>query len=261
MVDATGQPYVYTGDDPVNGTDPLGLWSLNPVSDVEQAAGDVHHDADDVGHFLKDPNRWRAEADYAAGVGNAIVSTVTLGHVHISAPYCGYGLASDVGGVIGTGLTLVLGGAVGEGLKVVRGAETLEEAEATVQAADATGATETSSDAGGDESALTPAVIGEGMASRVLPFAQANGYEVYAGVANPENYTSEELLADNRAQVETWMNEGRPIIDVGPNPANPYYPMETSENYAMEHNIVRGYQNYTAHVLDGESDWGAASGY
>jgi hypothetical protein len=135
-VNETGQPYAYTGDDPVNGTDPLGLWSLNPVSDVEQAAGDVHHDADDVGHFLKDPNRWRAEADYAAGIGNAIASTVTLGHVHISAPYCGYELASDVGGVIGTGLTLVLGGAVGEGLKVVQGAETLEEAEATVQAAE-----------------------------------------------------------------------------------------------------------------------------
>jgi hypothetical protein len=28
MVNETGQPYAYTGDDPVNGVDPLGLQSL-----------------------------------------------------------------------------------------------------------------------------------------------------------------------------------------------------------------------------------------
>jgi hypothetical protein len=31
------------GDDPVNITDPLGLWGWNPISDVTQAAGDVGH--------------------------------------------------------------------------------------------------------------------------------------------------------------------------------------------------------------------------
>jgi hypothetical protein len=31
------------GDDPVNETDPLGLWGWNPISDVSQAAGDVGH--------------------------------------------------------------------------------------------------------------------------------------------------------------------------------------------------------------------------
>jgi hypothetical protein len=129
----TGQPYAYTGDDPVNGADPLGLWGWNPISDAEQAVGDVNRDADDVGHFLKDPNRWRAEADYLASVGNGIVSTVTLGHVHIAAPYCGYGLASDLGDVIGTALTIVVGGDLGGAVDVLRGAETVEEAEAAVQ--------------------------------------------------------------------------------------------------------------------------------
>jgi RHS repeat-associated protein len=34
----TGQPYAYVGDDPVDGTDPLGLWSLNPLSDIAEVA-------------------------------------------------------------------------------------------------------------------------------------------------------------------------------------------------------------------------------
>jgi hypothetical protein len=116
--------------------DPLGLWGWNPISDAERAAGDIHHDADDVGHFLKDPNRWRAEADYLAGVGNAVVSTVTLGHVHIAAPYCGYGIASDIGNAVGlVALTLLSGGA-GEAADVATGAKTVEEVEAEGQSAD-----------------------------------------------------------------------------------------------------------------------------
>ena len=45
LVDETGQSYVYTGDDPVNGVDPLGLWpclSLHCIaSDVGVLAGAV----------------------------------------------------------------------------------------------------------------------------------------------------------------------------------------------------------------------------
>jgi hypothetical protein len=131
----SGQPYAYTGDDPVNGVDPTGLFCLGLCS-FANAAKDVSNDVDDVGHFLKDPNRWRAEADYLAAVGNGIVSTFTLGHVHISAPYCGYGLASDLGNVIGTALSLVVGGDLGGVADVLKGTETVEEAEATAEAAE-----------------------------------------------------------------------------------------------------------------------------
>ena len=42
MVIATGQPYSYTGGDPVNEIDPLGLhWGWNPASDVNQAWNDT----------------------------------------------------------------------------------------------------------------------------------------------------------------------------------------------------------------------------
>lgn len=102
---------------------------------------------------------------------------------------------------------------------------------------------------------LPPAVIGEGMSSRVVPYAEQNGYVTYPGIENPANYTYDELLAHNRAQIETWKGEGRTIIDVGPEPGRAYYPMETSPNYGMEHNIVRGYPGYQPTVLPGESNW------
>jgi RHS repeat-associated protein len=38
---STESPFAYTGDNPVNGTDPDGLWSLNPISDIGEALGDV----------------------------------------------------------------------------------------------------------------------------------------------------------------------------------------------------------------------------
>jgi hypothetical protein len=45
---------------------------------------------------------------------------------------------------------------------------------------------------------LTPAVVGEAMAATVIPYAEEHGYVYYAAVDNPEDYTSEELLAHNR---------------------------------------------------------------
>ena len=41
----TGAPYNYAGDNPVNAADPSGLWSLNPIADVSEAA-------EAVGHFV-----------------------------------------------------------------------------------------------------------------------------------------------------------------------------------------------------------------
>jgi RHS repeat-associated protein len=62
LVDATGQPYAYTGDDPVNGVDPLGLWSLNPISDAEEGWNDT---GGKVVHGIKTgaPTAWRDVVD------------------------------------------------------------------------------------------------------------------------------------------------------------------------------------------------------
>ena len=39
----TDTAYTYAEGDPVNASDPLGLWGWNPIFDVSQAAGDVGH--------------------------------------------------------------------------------------------------------------------------------------------------------------------------------------------------------------------------
>ncbi|MCU1363317.1 MAG: hypothetical protein JWM55_1145, partial [Acidimicrobiaceae bacterium] len=118
-------------DDPVDGTDPLGLglgWGTitGAWNDTGgKAVSAVNMAATDTGHFLSDPNRWRNEANYLAGVGNGIVSTVTFGQVHISEPYCGelgwiYGLGTGIG-IVGT----VVGGGVA--VNAIRGATAADE--------------------------------------------------------------------------------------------------------------------------------------
>jgi RHS repeat-associated protein len=77
LVDQTGQPYAYTGDDPVNGVDPLGLWSLNPISDVTQAWNDTGGKA--VHYAATHPKE-------AIGIGLGVLSVATGG----------IGLAADV---------------------------------------------------------------------------------------------------------------------------------------------------------------------
>jgi hypothetical protein len=76
-------------------------------------------------------------ADYGAAIGNVVTSTVTLGHVKIAAPYCGFGWASDVGTVFGTLALGVLGGGAGAAGEVADGTATVEEVEAGAQAAEA----------------------------------------------------------------------------------------------------------------------------
>jgi RHS repeat-associated protein len=41
IVSMTRSPYAYVHDNPLNALDPAGLWSLNPLDDIQQAAGDV----------------------------------------------------------------------------------------------------------------------------------------------------------------------------------------------------------------------------
>lgn len=89
-----------------------------------------------------------------------------------------------------------------------------------------------------------PLVIGEGMKSRVVPYAKAIGAEYYRG-AGP-NVPESAYLEHNRQMIRAAMEEGRQIIDIGPNPTRPNYPDPTSPNYAMElQEIARArYKNY-----------------
>jgi len=116
-VDETGQPYAYTGDDPLNAVDPLGTSLISSAWDA--TGGKVVHGvktaAVDTGHFFSDPSRWRDEANYWSGVANGILSTLTLDQVHVSAPYCdALGWAYGVGTGIGVSVGLVGAAAGGE---------------------------------------------------------------------------------------------------------------------------------------------------
>ena len=146
LVDETGQPYAYSGDDPVNNTDPLGLCSTSGGTFL--VSGACHWTSrswvsqtentlqGQKGGGFSITNGLKAVADYGAGFGNAVVSTVTLGHVHIAPPYCGFGWASDVGMGYGYVALAVLGGGAGGAEEVSDGAATVEEVEAEGQAAD-----------------------------------------------------------------------------------------------------------------------------
>jgi hypothetical protein len=96
MVQETGQPYAYTGDDPVNGVDPNGLncgiFSV-VCAGYDATAGGVKTAASDTGHFASDPSRWRAEASTWAGVGNYLANFfqpnpgLGLPHGNVANPY------------------------------------------------------------------------------------------------------------------------------------------------------------------------------
>jgi hypothetical protein len=82
---------------------------------------------------------------------------------------------------------------------------------------------------------LPAAVIGRGMAARVIPYAA------------PAGMNAAERLAHNEAQIRQWMSEGRQIIDMGPGKMT-----SPSSAYAMEHATIfgRNYGNYVIHWID-----------
>ncbi len=147
LVDETGQPYAYTGDNPVNDTDPLGLCSTSGGTFLVSGACDwtskswVNQTENTLqsqkGGGFSLTNGLKAVADYGAGIGNVVVSTATLGHVQIAAPYCGFGWASDTGTIFGTLAIGILGGGAGAADEVATGAKTVEEVEAEATEADA----------------------------------------------------------------------------------------------------------------------------
>jgi hypothetical protein len=114
MVQETGQPYAYTGDDPVNAIDPngldCGLFSFACAA-YDASAGGVKTAAVDTGHFVSDPSRWRAEASTWAGVGNFFVNFfqpnpgLGLPHANVANPYpCSDSAYYTFGNYLGAGL-------------------------------------------------------------------------------------------------------------------------------------------------------------
>ncbi len=128
-VGITGTPYAFTGGDPVNGIDPMGLWSLNPLSDIAEAASDA-------GHFVAKHHQVIEQVATIAGavVGSAACDAVTAGACSVFTPYIGaivgtavyaegggrhtaegYVLAGALGGITGS-LSMVWGGVFQAGL-------------------------------------------------------------------------------------------------------------------------------------------------
>ena len=83
-------------------------------------------------------------------------------------------------------------------------------------------------------------VIGEDM-GRVIPFAKQNGYEYFRSISHPSAW-----MKENRVWINTRMNEGYTIVDLGPSPAKPNYPYISSPYYGMEQAEMagRGYSNW-----------------
>jgi hypothetical protein len=86
-VDETGTPYAFTGGDPVNESDPLGLWGWNPISDVVEAAKDVGHAANEALPVVHEvANVVAIGASLCAAVtSETVVGGVTCGTIAVAA--------------------------------------------------------------------------------------------------------------------------------------------------------------------------------
>jgi RHS repeat-associated protein len=121
----TDTAYTYSGGDPVNGGDPSGLCQGqhgllvpgpchfgNPKWD--QWAQDYEEAQARASGGFSITRGFEGLANFGAGIGNAVVSSVTLGHVHISVPFCNAPYASlsyGLGNAFGFALSFVGGGA------------------------------------------------------------------------------------------------------------------------------------------------------
>jgi RHS repeat-associated protein len=93
----TDTAYSYAGEDPVNGSDPFGLWGWNLISDVTQAAKDV-------GHYVVTHKR---DIEIGVGIGLGVLSA-------------GIGAGAIIAGATATGFFLGAGSvALGIGADVL----------------------------------------------------------------------------------------------------------------------------------------------
>jgi RHS repeat-associated protein len=87
IVAHTRSAYGYVDNNPLNAIDPSGLFGWN---DLKAAAGEIWRSP---GAALSDAAK--GFANFSAGIGNFGVSTISLGHWQIDAPYCGPGLGAS----------------------------------------------------------------------------------------------------------------------------------------------------------------------
>jgi RHS repeat-associated protein len=139
LYDQTDVAYGYANSDPVNGADPMGLCNSGVVNGYYPGpCATTAQQAEKAGAYIEShisgggfsiANGLKAVADYGAGIANAAISTVTFGSVHISSPYCGFGWASDVGGVYFNVSLGIL--SIGQASEIEIGEVTAESTEAT----------------------------------------------------------------------------------------------------------------------------------
>jgi RHS repeat-associated protein len=106
-------------------------------------------------------------------------------------------------------------------------------------------------------------VIGEGMEDRVIPYAREVGAEYYTGAGPNVRETEMAYFEHNRQVIRNVIQEGREIIDIGPNPARRSWPAATSPNYQMElDEIVRAnYRNYVRQTVDDSTNVTSPGGH
>jgi RHS repeat-associated protein len=116
---STDTAYTYAGGDPVNGGDPSGLCSdsggkflvsgpceWSSKSWAQNAINNIHSQ-------YAPPPWWQrgleADASFGAGIGNVVTQAVTLGHVHISNPFCQFAFAYNTGQIYAVVASTALG--------------------------------------------------------------------------------------------------------------------------------------------------------
>ena len=112
LVELTGQPYAYAADDPVNETDPLGLWGWNPISDISQAAHDTVSGLDAARHVTASAGDW-VNANKGA-IGLVLLGTaVVVGGILLTGGLLDVAVAAGESAALAASTDAAAGSAVG----------------------------------------------------------------------------------------------------------------------------------------------------
>jgi hypothetical protein len=214
-VDSTRQPYAYTGNSPLQLTDPSGL----------DAWGDY------VEVIWGNSSMGRVEASVNSGTSlyEAIVMEYNpVYHIIHGVDAAVRHAQAGCWELVGNDLLEVAGGIVGVVAIAFGGASIIGKiGTAARAAARTTSAVEPSVMIGGGRTV----VIGEDMSGRVQPYADSIGAHTY----KPDpSAPRTEWMQNNENWINQIMDEGWTIIDRGPAPGRANYPNPTSEYYVME---------------------------